>query len=87
MNKTMLCAAAIAGILTAGVAGSAHAAEPAGKEKCYGIAMAGKNDCKAADGAHSCAGQSTTDKGGNEWKYVAKGQCTTEGGTLTPAKS
>ena len=28
-----------------------------GKEKCYGIAKAGKNDCAAANGSHSCAGQ------------------------------
>ncbi len=46
MNKTVLCAA-LAGVLTAGMAGSAFADVPAGKEKCYGIAKAGKNDCKS----------------------------------------
>ena len=45
----------------------------ADKEKCYGVAKAGKNDC-AANG-HSCAGQSKVDMGKDEWKYVAKGTC------------
>ena len=44
------------------------------KEKCYGIAMAGKNDCKAGAGT-SCAGSSKADFGGDNWKYVAKGTC------------
>ena len=50
------------------------------KEKCYGIAKAGQNDCATADGSHSCAGQAKVDKAANEWKYVAKGTCEKEGG-------
>ena len=46
------------------------------KERCYGISMAGKNDCAAGPGT-SCAGTSKTDYQGNAWKYVAKGTCTT----------
>jgi len=46
------------------------------KERCYGIAMAGKNDCAAGPGT-SCAGTSKTDYQANAWKYVAKGTCTT----------
>jgi uncharacterized membrane protein len=46
------------------------------KEKCYGISMAGKNDCAAGPGT-TCAGTSKTDYQGNAWKYVAKGTCTT----------
>ena len=46
------------------------------KEKCYGVAMAGKNDCKSGPGS-SCAGTSNADFQGAEWKYVAKGSCTT----------
>ena len=46
------------------------------KEKCYGISMAGKNDCAAGPGT-SCAGTSKVDYQGNAWKYVAKGSCTT----------
>jgi uncharacterized membrane protein len=45
-------------------------------EKCYGISLAGKNDCKAGAGT-SCAGTSKMDYQGNAWKYVAKGTCTT----------
>lgn len=46
------------------------------KERCYGISMAGKNDCAAGPGT-SCAGTSKTDYQANAWKYVAKGTCTT----------
>ena len=46
-----------------------------GKEKCYGIAKAGQNDCANLSGTHSCAGQSKVDNGPDEWKYVAKGTC------------
>lgn len=45
------------------------------KEKCYGIAKAGQNDCASISGSHSCAGQSKVDMDKSEWKYVAKGTC------------
>jgi uncharacterized membrane protein len=45
------------------------------KEKCYGVAMAGKNDCAAGPGT-SCAGTSKSDHQANAWKYVAAGTCT-----------
>ncbi|WP_147693418.1 BufA1 family periplasmic bufferin-type metallophore [Vogesella mureinivorans] len=80
-SKTLLVSALSAAIAMAAVSAPAVAAD---KEKCYGIAMAGKNDC-AANG-HSCAGQSKMDKDGTEWKYVAKGSCTKMGGTLEPMK-
>ena len=57
------------------------------KEKCYGIAKVGQNDCADAGGVHSCAGQAKADKGAAEWKYVAKGTCEKEGGKTTPPKS
>ena len=46
------------------------------KERCYGISLAGKNDCAAGPGT-TCAGTNKTDYQGNAWKYVAKGTCTT----------
>lgn len=46
------------------------------KEKCYGVSMAGKNDCAAGPGT-TCAGTSKVDYQGNAWKYVAKGTCAT----------
>ena len=57
-------------------------------EKCFGVAMVGKNDCAAGAGT-TCAGTSKVDYQGNAWKNVAKGTCTTmktpKGtGSLTP---
>jgi uncharacterized membrane protein len=48
----------------------------AGMEKCYGVALAGKNDCAAGPGT-TCQGTSTVDYQGNAWKFVAGGTCTT----------
>src|SRR5688500_13880785 len=45
-------------------------------EKCYGVALAGKNDCKAGAGT-SCAGTSKVDYQGNAWKNVPAGTCVT----------
>ena len=61
------------------------------KERCYGIALAGQNDCAAGPGT-TCAGTSKMDYQGNAWKYVAKGTCTTMKtptgmGSLKPVKS
>ena len=79
--KSTAAAAALTAAATLSL--SATAAEAAGaKEKCFGIALAGKNDCAAGPGT-SCAGTSTADYQGNAWKYVAKGKCVAMGGTLT----
>ncbi|MBA5689446.1 BufA1 family periplasmic bufferin-type metallophore [Rugamonas apoptosis] len=89
MNKRQaLIAAALATVCAAASTASAAAMPAAGdKEKCFGIAKAGQNDCAAANGAHSCAGQSKVDNGAAEWKYVAKGTCEKMGGkTAAPAK-
>ncbi|MEW5882054.1 MAG: DUF2282 domain-containing protein [Pseudomonadota bacterium] len=61
------------------------------KERCYGVAKAGQNDCAAGPGT-TCAGTAKTDYQGNAWKYVPKGTCTKidtpKGkGSLTPIKS
>ncbi|MBL8337124.1 MAG: DUF2282 domain-containing protein [Rhodoferax sp.] len=60
-------------------------------EKCYGVAMAGKNDCAAGPGT-TCAGTSKMDYQKNAWKNVPAGTCvsikTPHGmGSLTPMKS
>jgi len=54
------------------------AADAPAKEKCAGIAEAGKNDC--ATGKHTCAGQAKVDKAADDWKYVPKGECEKMGG-------
>ena len=89
MTKTPLAAAAILAL----AAGAAHAADKmaeggAAKERCYGIAKAGQNDCMAGPGT-SCAGTAKTDYDGKAWKDVPKGTCVTiqtpKGpGSLTP---
>ncbi|WP_047248782.1 DUF2282 domain-containing protein [Chromobacterium subtsugae] len=81
--------ALIASALGAVIAMSALASAPAAaadKEKCYGIAQAGKNDCASATGTHSCAGQAKMDKDPGDWKYVAKGSCEKMGGSTTVKK-
>ena len=44
------------------------------KDKCYGIALAGENDCAAGAGT-SCEGTSTVDFQGNAWTHSPKGSC------------
>ena len=74
-------------VLTMALAGAADfsvgEAEAGKKEKCYGIAKAGKNACGDACGKHSCAGQSTEDNSVSDWKYVAKNDCEKMGGSTT----
>lgn len=85
MNKRhVLLASALAAMCAAGTT-ITHAAD-AGIEKCYGISKAGDNDCAAANGAHSCAGQSKSDKDLNDWKYAVKGTCEKLGGKLAAPK-
>lgn len=60
-------------------------------EKCFGVSMAGKNDCAAGPGT-TCAGTSKVDYQHNSWKYVPAGSCTTMKtpsgmGSLTAMKS
>ncbi|MFO1503800.1 MAG: DUF2282 domain-containing protein [Steroidobacteraceae bacterium] len=68
----------LAGLLTTAAATSfaAEMPTPAGKEKCYGIALKGKNDCAAGPGT-TCSGTSKVDYQGNAWKLVPTGTCTT----------
>ena len=68
--------AGLIAMVTAAQAVAADAATPADKEKCYGVALKGKNDCAAGPGT-TCAGTSKMDYQGNSWKLVPKGTCTT----------
>ena len=77
-NPSLVSAMALAAALGSSLAGtaSAHMEEgAAGKEKCYGVSLAGKNDCKAGAGT-TCAGTSKVDYQGNAWKLVKAGTCT-----------
>ena len=69
--KTVAIAGAVAAALSATTTTSAEAAA---KEKCYGISLAGANDCAAGPGT-TCAGTSTVDYQGNAWTLVDAGTC------------
>lgn len=79
-----LIASAMSAVVAMGALTVSTTAVAAEKEKCFGIAAAGKNDCAAA--SHSCAGQSKVDNDTNDWKYVAKGTCEKMHGKLKPAQ-
>ena len=70
-TKTLVAASAVAAALTASLAVPAQAQA---KEKCYGVSLAGKNDCAAGPGT-TCAGTSTVDYQGNAWTLVDSGTC------------
>jgi uncharacterized membrane protein len=72
MNHRLIVSSALASAMALGLVGQAVAQE---KEKCYGIAKAGQNDCGNLAGTHSCAGQAKVDNDPGEWKYVPKGTC------------
>ncbi|PPC74550.1 hypothetical protein WH50_23660 [Pokkaliibacter plantistimulans] len=75
--SNLLAMSAVAGLLAMSAATTVSAAE---QDKCFGVAMAGKNDCATAQ--HACAGHSTKDKDPMDFKLVAKGTCESMGGML-----
>ena len=74
MNQRLIVSSALASAMALGLVGQV-AAQDKGKEKCFGIAKAGQNDCANLSGSHSCAGQSKQEMSPTDWKYVAKGTC------------
>ena len=72
MSKSLAVAGAVAAALSAA---SVMPAAAGTKEKCYGVSMAGQNDCAAGPGT-TCAGTSTVDYQGNAWTLVDAGTCT-----------
>jgi uncharacterized membrane protein len=79
MDTRTVTSSALFGAVALALSGAALVAPgqaaAADNEKCFGVAMAGKNDCAAGPGT-TCAGTSKVDYQGNSWKYVAKGTCT-----------
>ena len=71
--KSLAVAGAVAAAFTAHFAAPAHAQE---MEKCYGVSLAGENDCAAGPGT-TCAGTSTVDYQGNSFTLVPAGTCET----------
>lgn len=87
-NTKLALAAVLAAALGAGAAAHAATAEKP-MEKCYGVAKAGQNDCKAGAGT-TCAGTASANYQKNAWKLVPAGTCTAiktpnGHGSLTPA--
>jgi uncharacterized membrane protein len=77
MTTTATLAATLAFAVATGAIGTqANAQGTKPMEKCYGVSLAGKNDCKAGAGT-SCAGTSKVDYQGNAWTLVKAGTCTT----------
>src|SRR6201997_513615 len=84
-SKNIVSSFVLAGALTTALAtmaaaapltkAEADAAIAAHKEKCFGVALKGQNDCAAGPGT-TCQGTSTTDFQGNAWKFVQGGTCT-----------
>ena len=77
-TKAIVAAASVA----AALAGHAAQAQDGPTEKCYGVSLAGENDCAAGPGT-TCAGTSTVDYQGNAWTLVPAGTC--EDMTITDA--
>ena len=79
MNPRQIVSSALASAVALGLVTVATqaAAQEKGKEKCYGVAKAGQNDCANLAGTHSCAGQNKVDMDPGEWRYVAAGTCKT----------
>ena len=77
MSKKLASALIVAGAVAAAVS-TVSTTTPAfaAMEKCYGVSLAGKNDCKAGAGT-TCAGSSKVDYQGNAWKSVEAGSCAT----------
>ncbi|MEM9320907.1 MAG: DUF2282 domain-containing protein [Pseudomonadota bacterium] len=71
LTKNFALAASVA---TAVAALSAAPANAQAMEKCYGVSLAGANDCAAGPGT-TCAGTSTVDYQGNAWTLVPAGTC------------
>ncbi len=72
VTKTIIVASAVA----SAVAGLATTASAMGDEKCFGVSLAGENDCAAGAGK-TCAGTSKVDYQGNAWTLVPAGTCAT----------
>ncbi|MBB5515726.1 putative membrane protein [Rubricella aquisinus] len=74
MSNTVVKGLAIASAVTTAIAMTATVASAQATEKCYGVSLAGENDCAAGPGT-TCAGTSKVDYQGNAWTLVPAGTC------------
>jgi uncharacterized membrane protein len=87
LNTHFILTAAIAGLVSAALVPTDAVAQEkaAKKERCYGVAKKGMNDCGTA--THSCAGKAKADNQVDEWKYIMAGECKKMGGGLSVAEA
>ncbi len=74
MSNTMKTLAVVGAVAAALSAHATTASADGAKEKCFGVALAGQNDCAAGPGT-TCAGTAKVDYQGNSWKLVDAGTC------------
>ncbi|MCB1328513.1 MAG: DUF2282 domain-containing protein, partial [Maritimibacter sp.] len=72
--NTALKALTVAGAVASALAATTTSAAAQENEKCYGVSLAGENDCAAGPGT-TCAGTSAVDYQGNAWTLVPAGTC------------
>jgi uncharacterized membrane protein len=87
-RSNIITSSSVAGAVALAMASSTVLSVPAhaqAQEKCYGISLAGKNDCAAGPGT-TCAGTSTVDYQGNAWTLVPAGACAKYGVEQANAK-
>ncbi len=80
-KSNLLIYSAIASLIAVSSLTATQAVAAEGKEKCYGVAKKGQNDCNTSK--HDCSAVAAADNLPEEWKYVAKGSCEQIGGKLT----
>ncbi len=89
LNPRMMAGAVVGAVAVAGALALVEKTTPApgpmgavesGKEKCFGIVLAGENACASQGSGHTCAGLASLDYNGQEWTLVASGTCLNMGG-------
>ena len=86
-TTTGCCTSALALALGAALTVTATpvAAQTIEKEKCFGVALKGKNDCAAGPGT-TCAGTAKSDHQGHIFLLVPKGTCEKIASKTSPTK-
>jgi len=75
VSSALASALALGLVATAAAEGAPGSPDSKNREKCFGVAKAGANDCASFAGKHDCAGETKVDNAVDDWTYVAKGTC------------
>ncbi len=75
-RQPLRASALLAALAVLAVGAQAQPVEkPPGKEKCFGVAKSGQNDCASVSGGHDCSGQARVSYSRDEWRFVPGGTC------------